>query len=212
MLWHFRANLQQGSENSAAHLWQWEPEDVETAQTAHMGKLCKNIMPSSIIIAGTVKILYPLLLRKLFLWDCNHSSLQMKNHQTVRRTLEGQNEWLCAQGWPCWGTVWQDQVAGMGMRAVGSAPWRRAAFHPCPRGCSHQKMPGHASPDPDSKSQVCSNLLHPVPCLVCHAWAPCTWSLAQHGTAWHSCLTTLQHGSLTQQLLPTWHKQHYTQQ
>lgn len=125
MLWHFRANLQQGSENSATHLWQWELEDVETAQ-AHMGKPGKNIVLSSIFIASTVKILYPLLLTQLFLWGCNHSSSQLRNHRAVWRTLEGQTVQR-TRGAACWD----------GAVSSGASPLLGAALHPCPRGCSH---------------------------------------------------------------------------
>lgn len=188
MLWHFRANLQQGSENFAPHLWQWELEDVETAQ-AHMGKLCKNIMSSSIIIAGTVKILYPLLLRKLFLWDYNPSSLQMKNHQAVRRTLEGQNEWRTSSfllgpsvaGPGCW-----DGAVSYRAR---STHWG-AAFPPCLRGCSHPcaqpciSWPRHTIP--------C--LLQPVPLLWLARVLGSGSRCVELGTAWHSCLTAPRHG------------------
>lgn len=149
MLWHFRANLQEGSENFATHLWQCELEDVEPAQ-AHMGKLSKNIVPSSIFIACTVKILYPLLLKKLFLWDCSHSSSQLKNHQAVRRTLEDQTTWLtpalCTGPTPlrCSGPV--DQAAGMGLWAVGPVPL--AGELPFTRvwGVAAVPVPGQASP------------------------------------------------------------------
>lgn len=155
MLWHFRANLQQGSENFAAYLWQCELEDAETAQAAHMGELCKNIVPSSIIIAGTVKILYPLLLKRLFLWDCNHSSLQMKNDQTVRRTLEGQN------GWQRSSSVHGGRMAGPGCwdGAVSSGATEELPLSHA-WGAAAIPVPGHASPGPDSKSQTYSNVLH----------------------------------------------------
>lgn len=181
MLWHFRANLQQGSENFAAHLWQEELEDVETAQAAHTGKLCKSIMPSSIIIAGTVKILYPLLLRKLFLWDCNHSSLQMKNHQAVRRTLEGQNERRPSgsvhRG--C-GAERQDQAAGMGLWAVGQPP----RLSPVPEGL----QPSLCLP---------THLLSPArsPAPRCWAAVPCPVHGAWHGRAGDSHCTPHGHSS-----------------
>lgn len=159
MLWHFRANLLQGSENSATHLWQWELEDVETAQ-AHMGKLGKNIVPSSIFIACTVKILNPFLLTKLFLRGCNHSSSQLKNHQAIWRTLEGQTVQR-ASGPGCW-----DGAVSSGE----PAPLLGPALHPCPRGCSR------ACARPCISRTSTWDLVPPQP-------APPP-ELAQHGSHW----------------------------
>lgn len=187
MLWHFRANLQQGSENFATRLWQRELEDMETAQ-AHMGKLSKNILPSSIFIACTVKILYALLLTKLFLWDCNHSSSQLKNHQAARRTLEGQTEWLTSgsvhragptavqrTGGPgCWDGAVSSRTAPL----PGEPPSTQRAT-PCPCLATHLL-------DPDSRSRLHLDLPHyrNLPSLADPSFCCRAGRLTSRG-AWH---------------------------
>lgn len=111
-----------------------------------MGKLSKNIVPSSIFIACTVKILYPLLLTQLFLWDCNQSSSQLKNHQAVRRTLEGQTEWLTS------GSVHRASPTAVHQRttvwAVGPAPLTGELPFTGAWGAAAMPVPGRASPGP----------------------------------------------------------------
>lgn len=77
----------------------------------------------------------------------------------------GRPEWvanfqLCAEGQPRCGAEWQDQAAGMGLWAVGPAPLTGELPFTHAWGASGISVPGHASPDLDSKSQICSNVLH----------------------------------------------------
>lgn len=167
MLWHFRANLQQGPENSATRLWQWELENVETAQ-AHMGKLSKNIVPSSIFIACTVKTLRPLLLTKLFLWDCNHSSSQLKNHQVVRRTLEGQTEWLTS------GSVHRVQ------RNSGPGCWDVAVSS----GDESPSLRSCPSTVPEGLQQCLCLAMRLLDEVLAPPWPAPPLRLAQHGWPW----------------------------
>lgn len=148
------------------------------------------------------KFYIPLLLTKLFLWDCNHSSSQLKNHQGVRRTLEGQTEWLAlgsvrrasptAVRHTCGPDRWDGAV---GSRA--SPPHWGAAPHLCLRGCNHAcAWPGISwSPTqgPDSTStcpaiRTCSARLALISATElgwlgsCGSWHCRAWGQLSHCT------------------------------
>lgn len=119
-------------------------------------KLSKTIVPSSMFIACTVKILYPLLLTNLFPWDYNHSSSELKNKQAVRSTLGGQTQRLT------WGRAAYKWIRLLrwGCEQHGELPSLGSCPSPRPEGLQLCLCLAIGLPDPNLRSWPHHDLPH----------------------------------------------------